>query len=152
MKSNIDYIKYAIDQAKKAESFGFTRNECNRNLKIALRQFWQNKELKQSSINPAHRKNIPRTKKAKYAEKHNSEKIEVEHVVPMNVIVNMLMDEKQINVEAIKKILKKYFRVFFVTKSEHTKLSNIRLRSKMPSDWDKKDPFARYKKAKIDYK
>ena len=51
----------------------------------------------------------------------------------------------------IKHILKKYFRVFLVTKSEHTKLSKIKLRSKMPINWDKKDPFARYKKARIDY-
>ena len=63
MKKNIDYIKFAIEQAIKAEEFGFSRNECNRNLKTALHQYWQTKELRQSGIksNSAQRKNIPRS-------------------------------------------------------------------------------------------
>ena len=39
MKDNIDYIVFSVKQAIEAESFGFTRNECCRNLKTALHQY-----------------------------------------------------------------------------------------------------------------
>ena len=55
---------------------------------------------------------------------------------------------KELHKEA-ESILKKYYRVCVVTVSEHKKLSNLTLRSKMPDDWDYKDPYARYKKAGI---
>jgi hypothetical protein len=45
MSKNIDFIIFAIKQAKDAEKFGFTRNECCRNIKTALHQYWQNKTM-----------------------------------------------------------------------------------------------------------
>ena len=45
MKKNIDFIIFALKQLKAAENFGFTRNEANRNLKLALNHYWQAKEL-----------------------------------------------------------------------------------------------------------
>lgn len=44
-KTNIDFIAFAVKQANEAQKFGFTRNECCRNLKAALHQYWQNKTL-----------------------------------------------------------------------------------------------------------
>ncbi|SEK16238.1 hypothetical protein SAMN05444746_12422 [Variovorax sp. OK212] len=37
-----------------------------------------------------------------------------------------------------------------VTKDEDQKLTEFRLRKSMPSDWDGKDPLARYKAIGID--
>ena len=45
MKKNIDFIIFALKQLRAAENFGFTRNESNRNLKLALNHYWQAKEL-----------------------------------------------------------------------------------------------------------
>ena len=140
MKNNIEFIIFAINQAIKAEEFGFTRNECCRNLKIALHQYWQNKELKMHG--QAHKKNIPRSNAATNKE---LPECEVEHIVPQMVIVNMLMDMEDITNAAVKTILEKYFHVMLVTKEEHQKLNASGLRSTMPSDWDKKDAYARYK-------
>src|SRR6266481_5827716 len=46
LRTNAEFIVFAVKQAKKAEAFGFTRNECCRNLKTALHQYWQNKTLR----------------------------------------------------------------------------------------------------------
>ena len=40
-KNNIDFIVFALKQMKEAQKFGFTANECNRNLKLALNHYWQ---------------------------------------------------------------------------------------------------------------
>jgi len=36
MKTNVEFIVFAIKQAKEAEAFGFTRNVCCRNNRLAL--------------------------------------------------------------------------------------------------------------------
>ena len=139
MKDNIDYIVFSLKQAIEAESFGFTRNECCRNLKTALHQFWQNKTL--GLHGQSQKKNIPRSKAA--LEKNISE-CEVEHVIPLMYIVNMLMETTPINKESIKNILDKYFHVLLVTKEEHNRLNASGLRSTMPEDWDGENIWARY--------
>ena len=146
-KNNIDYIIFAIKQIIEAEKFGFTRNECRGNLATALHQYWQNKIM--GLHGTAHRKLIVRSKAAIIAEKKQTERTEVEHSVPVNKIIDMLLDLKKINSKEAESILKKYYRVYVVTVSEHKKLSNLKLRSKMPDDWDYKDPYVRYKKAGI---
>ena len=140
MKDNIDYIIFAIKQAIAAEKFGFTRNECCRNLKTALHQYWQSNELKMNG--QAHRSKIPRSKAA--LNKLLSE-CTVEHIVPQMFIVNILMDMKGITKIKVRNILKKYFHVMLVTKKEHEKLNASGLRSTMPEDWNCKDIYARYK-------
>ena len=87
MKDNIDYILFSVKQAIEAESFGFTRNECCRNLKTALHQYWQNKTL--GLHGQSQKKNIPRSKAAIGKD---TRECEVEHVIPQMYIVNMLMD------------------------------------------------------------
>jgi len=139
MKDNIDFIVFAIIQAKEAEQFGFTRNECCRNLKTALHQYWQNKILGQHG--QSQKVNLPRSKLS--VGKPLSD-LDVEHVVPQMVIVNMLMDMEPLDKQSVESVLKKYFRVMLVTKDEHKKLNASGLRSKMPQDWDGVDTWARY--------
>ena len=131
MSKNIDFIIFAIQQAKKAEKFGFTRNECCRNLKTALHQYWQNKTM--GLHGQSQKKNIPRSRDTSTLPL--SECI-VEHVVPQMVIVNMLMDLDSLKNQRIEKILRKYFRVFLVSKNEDALLRKNRLGSTMPDDWD----------------
>ena len=150
MKKNIDFIIFALKQLKAAENFGFTRNEANRNLKLALNHYWQAKELN-IHIFRKHKLN-----KTKAASKTKIENTEVEHAVPAQVIVDMLMSLKKFETNNVEKILKKYWRVILVTKNEHKKLNNkkLKIRSSMPKDWKKKynmDPMARYKLAKIKF-
>ena len=150
MKKNIDFIIFALKQLKAAENFGFTRNEANRNLKLALNHYWQAKEL------GIHIFRKHKLKKTKAASKTKIENTEVEHAVPAQVIVDMLMSLKKFETNNVEKILKKYWRVILVTKNEHRKLNNkkLKIRSSMPKDWKKKynmDPMARYKLAKIKF-
>ena len=150
MKKNIDFIIFALKQLKAAENFGFTRNEASRNLKLALNHYWQAKEL------GIHIFRKHKLKKTKAASKTSIENTEVEHAVPAQVIVDMLMSLKKFETNNVEKILKKYWRVILVTKNEHKKLNNkkLKIRSSMPKDWKKKynmDPMARYKLAKIKF-
>lgn len=144
-RNNIDFITFTVKQANEAQKFGFTRNECCRNLKAALHQYWQNKTL--GMHGQSQKKNIPRSKTA--AGKKLNECI-VEHAVPQMEIVNWLMDMKPLNNEGVEKILKKYFRVLLVTKKEHERLNASGLRYKMPQNWDKKNVWARYKNVGIE--
>jgi len=135
-----EMIRFAIIQARGAEDFGFTRNECCRNLKIALHQYWQNKVLKQHG--QVHKANIPRSIAASAADP--SECI-VEHAVPQMEIVNKLIEmENPLTQQKIIKLLERLFTVALVTKEEHIKLNSSGLRSTMPTGWDGIDPFARY--------
>ena len=72
-------------------------------------------------------------------------KTQVEHVVPLRVIVDMLLEIKKPTKKKVKTVLADMYRVCLVTTEEHKRLSDEGLRSKMPEDWDGKDPFARYK-------
>ena len=136
---NLDYILFAVEQAKEAQEYGFTRNECSRNLKTALHQYWQNKEKKQHS--QSQRKNLPRSVEA---DKRELKGLRLEHVVPQMWFVNQLMDRDTIDKEEIRELLEKYFNVLLVTKEEDVKLTKAGLRSKMPEDWDGENPWARH--------
>ena len=138
-RDNLDYIRKAVKQAKKAQKYGFTRNECSRNLKTALHQYWQNKEMGQHS--QSQRKNLPRSVEAS---KRELKGLRLEHVVPQMWFVNQLMDMDTIDKEEIRELLETYFRVLLVTKEEDAKLTEAGLRYKMPKDWDEENPWARH--------
>lgn len=133
------FIIFAINQANDAQAFGFTRNECCRNLKIAIHQYWQNKILGQHG--QAHKARIPRSKAA--LNKPDSECM-VEHVMPQMEIVNRLMNMRPLTEEGVIELLTNCLRVMVVTCDEHARLNSHGLRSKMPLDWDGRDVFARY--------
>lgn len=145
MKDNIDFIVFAISQAQEAEEYGFSRNECCRNLKTALHQYWQNKTM--GMHGQSQKKNIPKSSAASEVELIHCD---VEHAVPQMVIVNMLMDMETIEKPIVLALLRKYFRVLVVTKEEHKKLNASGLRSKMPNNWDRNDVWARYRSVGID--
>ena len=145
MKENLDYIIFAVKQAKEAEKFGFTRNHCCRNLKMALQQYWQNKTLRQHP--QIHRTEIPRSKEAVG---RDLRECNVEHVVPQMLIVNWLMDMPPLTKDKVGALLKKYFRVLLITKDEHARLNASGLRSKMPENWDEEDVWARYRAVGIE--
>lgn len=139
MKDELDFILFAVKQAKEAEKFGFTRNICCRNLKIALHHYWQHKTL--GFHGQIEKQNIPRSKAARGKKKTECQ---VEHVIPQMMIVNMLMDMKKLSKPAAKSVLEKYFHVLLVTNEEHSRLNSSGLRSSMPDGWDEKNIWARY--------
>ena len=145
MKTNIEFIVFAVKQAKEAEAFGFTRNECCRNLKTALHQYWQNKTLRLHG--QSQKAKIPRSKAA--SGKPLNECI-VEHAVPLMVIVNRLMEIETLTEAAVSELLNKWFTVRLVTREEDSLLTKHGLRFAMPTDWDGKDVFARHAKVGIE--
>jgi hypothetical protein len=138
-KRPAEFIIFAIKQAREAEKFGFTRNACCRNLKIALHQYWQHITMGLHGQN--NKKDIPRSRAA---QKLPLSDCVVEHAVPQMEIVNWLMDMEPLTERKVVNLLTKYFRVMLVTEAEHARLIASGLRSSMPSDWDRKDVFARY--------
>lgn len=138
-RTNAEMILFAVKQAKAAEAYGFTRNECCRNLKTALHQYWQNKTLKLHG--QAHKARIPRSQAARDLPLADCV---VEHVVPQMEIVNRLMDMPELTPEAVTGLLKSWFRVMLVTREEHARLNASGLRSAMPKGWNGTDVFARY--------
>lgn len=134
-----EFIIFAIKQANDAQAFGFTRNECCRNLKTAIHQYWQNKILGHHS--QAHKARIPRSKAA--LNRPDSECM-VEHVMPQMEIVNRLMDMRPLTKAGVIELLTNYLRVIVVTREEHELLNSSGLRSTMPPDWDGNDVFSRY--------
>ena len=139
MKTNAEFILFAVKQAREAEAFGFTRNESCRNLKTALHQYWQNKTLGLHA--QSQKSQIPRSKAAQ--NKPLTDCV-VEHAVPQMAIVNKLMDMESLTAEAITKFLLCTYIVRLVTQEEHDLLNASGLRSTMPKDWNGKDLFARY--------
>lgn len=138
-KENLDFILFALHQTHAAIAYEFKKNECRRNLNIALHQYWQNKEMGLHSTSQRHK--IPMSMQAK----STNEKTQVEHVVPLKVIVDLLLDLEQPTKETVGTLLSNFYRVCLVTVEEHKRLTDAGLRSKMPDDWDGKDPYARYR-------
>lgn len=139
MRTNAEFIVFAVKQAKEAEEFGFTRNECCRNLKTALHQYWQNKTL---GLHGQSQK--VKMKRSKAALNRPLSECDVEHAVPLMTIVNRLMDMAPLSERAVTEFLNRSYAVMLVTKEEHSALNKSGLRSTMPTDWSGTDPFARY--------
>lgn len=72
-----------------------------------------------------------------------------EHAVPVKVLRTMLRDISEPTIIDIQTILKKYYKLGVLTKSENKKLDGAGLNSSMPKNWDGKDAFARYKVTQI---
>jgi hypothetical protein len=142
VKTDVDFILFAVKQAKEAETFGFSRNHCSRNLKTALDHHWQRKTLRLGQ-----KARIPRSKAALNLPLRECV---VEHVVPKMAIVNRLMDMEPLTTTAITELLSSRFMVMLVTHEEHARLNASGLRSSMPADWDGSDIFARYAAAGIE--
>lgn len=67
-----------------------------------------------------------------------------EHLVPRKVLIHKLFNEVEHEQNKIYEFLDKFCIGIVVTKAEDKALNNAKLNSKMPDDWDNKDPWARY--------
>jgi hypothetical protein len=136
MRNAVDFIYFAVKQAKEAEQYGFKRNVCSRNLKIAIEHYWRKVHLKDR------KKEIMRRSIA--ATKCDLGDCDIEHAVPLMVLVNKLMNKRPLTKKYIFDTLLLYYRVVVVTKTEHRLLNSSGLTSKMPKTWNCKNIWARY--------
>lgn len=67
-----------------------------------------------------------------------------EHTFPFRLLRDKLMSLKDVNFESVSSILDKFHVVTKITYEEDQKLKKNGLNLDMPSDWDSKNPFARY--------
>lgn len=139
-KSPVDFVYFAVKQAKEAEAFGFKRNECCRNLKLAVDHYWRKVHLGQRQ-KKGFRPSIAASKKP-------LTECDVEHAVPMMVLVNKLMNKRPLTKKYIFDTLTKYYRVVVVTKEEHQRLNGSGLTSKMPNNWNRGRWAEKYRPAR----
>lgn len=74
----------------------------------------------------------------------NPKKLIHEHAIPKKMLIGWLMNMKSPSPEDINSLLSKYCIGVVVTKPEDQALNAAGLRSEMPDDWNKKNPWARY--------
>lgn len=82
--------------------------------------------------------------------KESGEKIIYDHAIPFIYLQSILLDFNSPSLQTIKGILLDYSVITLITKSEDNKLNRVGLRSKMPQDWDGKNPLARYASVEIE--
>ena len=81
-----------------------------------------------------------------FSAERKNKNLTFEHVVPRSVIAKILLDKKPITPEKIREILEKYCFGCIVTNDEDNRLTQNKLRNKMPSGWiEGDDEWARYK-------
>ena len=66
--------------------------------------------------------------------------------------LEQLVVNNQLNYEKVFHTLNKYWFTCLITKEEDNRLNQLKLRNKMPVDWDELNIFARYFKANIKLK
>jgi hypothetical protein len=75
---------------------------------------------------------------------------DLDHAIPLSEIVSIIHKEKISSKNDIEDLLNRFLINVKITRHEHTVvLPQLRLSRSMPSDWDKIDLLARYKKAGI---
>lgn len=73
-------------------------------------------------------------------------KLRHEHVVPVNVVVDLLIGlGRQATPEACEKVIRRYSRVAIITRTEDTLFGDANLSNAMPDNWNGRDLWARYK-------
>ncbi len=95
---------------------------------------------------------------AEYDRRHRdrdaSIRLIVDHAVPIGVMADMLFDSHsrdkvELSRDYTRSHLVKWYRLGLISHAENSRLDVSGLRSRMPSDWDWTDPFARYRAAGI---
>ncbi|GAB6422939.1 hypothetical protein bcgnr5378_04770 [Bacillus cereus] len=85
--------------------------------------------------------------------KWDSKELQYDHMIPKSKYIKDVCEEAAMNGTAtfdfIYEVLVKYFWVATIHKDENDHLTKLGLKSKMPSDWDGNDIFARYESAGI---
>lgn len=72
-----------------------------------------------------------------------------EHAVPKKLLIDLLLSLSSPTPDSVQQMFQNYCKAAVITKAEDAALNRLGLRSKMPSDWDGRDPWARYKAAGI---
>ncbi|MFC5049110.1 hypothetical protein ACFPK9_00560 [Rubritalea spongiae] len=72
-----------------------------------------------------------------------------EHIVPRKIVRERLRSLDDKSPDSIYQLLEQFCIGVVVTKAEDYKLNSLGLSSKMPSNWDGSDPWARHKAAGI---
>ncbi len=73
-----------------------------------------------------------------------------DHAVPLRYLQEQLLSLSSVTVRSVRRVLDKYGIVVLITKDDDRRLSKAGLRSRMPEDWDGRDPLARYKAAGLE--
>lgn len=82
--------------------------------------------------------------------KQSKTKLIKDHSIPIKKISEILLQQKGNPLEKnIEQLLLKFYSLGVITFAEDLKLNQIKLKSKMPEDWDGDAVFARYDKAGI---
>ena len=92
-------------------------------------------------------KNIKRSIAAKYAIKKD---VNLEHAIPMKVLIEKLLATKNLTAEKVDEILHQFCIVMVITKHEDS-LLNAKYKSSMPSEWNDTDVYARYTEVGIKF-
>ena len=109
-----------------------------------ITDYWL-KEVKKEDVYT--HKNIKRSIAAKYA---NKKEVNLEHAIPMKVLIEMLLKTENLTAEKVDKILNQFCVVMIITKDEDS-LLNAKYRSSMPSNWNGVDIYARYTAVGIEF-
>lgn len=72
-------------------------------------------------------------------------KLVYDHSVPFSYLQKELLDLVSVTIESVREILQRHGTACLITWDEDRALSKARLGRKMPEDWDRKDPLARYR-------
>ncbi len=80
---------------------------------------------------------------------HGSKNLRHDHMVPRNLLVKMCLEMRNVTSSKILNLLKKFGGAAILTADEDKKLNKLKLRQKMPKSWNHRDPYARYKAARI---
>jgi len=85
-------------------------------------------------------KNVKRSIAAKDATKKD---VNIEHAVPMKVLIQILLTTENLTAEKVDEILHQFCIVMIITKHEDS-LLNAKYKSSMPPGWNGIDVYARY--------
>ncbi|WP_132306603.1 hypothetical protein [Komagataeibacter saccharivorans] len=99
----------------------------------------------------AHARSAPDEYRLKYAARDKAAKLIVDHAVPVAVMVNMFFQPRaDLTRDGLRALLIKWHHLGLLTHEENARLNAAGLNSKMPSDWDYMDVFARYRSVGIE--
>jgi hypothetical protein len=81
------------------------------------------------------------------------EKIVSDHVVPHDVLIEMLFSLDELSPDSVWEVIEKYYVICKITRKEDEELSKAGFKSEMPEGWckDSDEVFARYERVGITY-
>ena len=138
----IPMITNILNACIELDKAGVSATGPNKILRETLHFIWEVSEIKKYDASRL------RSEKGSLDDRKN---LAYDHPIPMRVIISKLKSTYPATPNRTEAILQKYLKYggVLITKSEHDRLRDIGLASKMPTDWDGEDIFARYKKAEI---